>query len=170
MIITKKHNSEESTEFGPLLRQKMSDKKISMKGLGKVVGVHRTTISDYASGKYLPKEETFHRIHQVIPDKDLYDSYFKAVSKSEPRKNKQIIPEPSAYNYYKAEEESIVNNDTPLKDTAGTITVNISISDKEYISRALKFTLDYFEGVGKFLAPTDYENYHRLYGEFSDKQ
>lgn len=165
MIITKKRNPEEAFEFGPLLKQKMTDKKISMKSLGKVAGVHRTTISDYAAGKYLPKEETFHRIHQVIPDKDLYDSYFRAVSKSEPRKNKQIIPEPSAYNYYKAEEESIVNN-----DTTGTPIVSISISDKEYISRALKFTLDYFEGVGKFLAPTDYENYHRLYEEFSDKR
>lgn len=172
MIITKKRNPEEAFEFGPLLKQKMTDKKISMKSLGKVAGVHRTTISDYAAGKYLPKEETFHRIHQVIPDKDLYDSYFKAVSKSEPRKNKQIIPEASAYNYYKAETEDATKAaEVICKALSESKTSNISTLDKEYIACALKLVLNYFNDndIMKQLAPSDYANYVRLYEEYSKK-
>jgi len=171
MIITKKHNSEDN-EFGALLRQKLTERKISMKSLGKVAGVHRTTISDYTVGKYLPKEETFHRIHQVIPDKDLYDSYFSAVSKSEPRKNKQMIPETNSYNYYKAETENATKAaEVICKALNESKTSNISTLDKEYIARSLKFVIRYFDenSIIKELAPNDYANYVRLYKEYSKK-
>lgn len=170
MIITKKHTIEEvNAPFSDLLKQKLAEKKITMKGLGKIVGVHRTTISDYVSGKYLPKEETFHRIHQVIPDKDLYDSYFEAVSKTEPRKNKNIIPEATAYNFYKAEEEKVTKADEVANIKLPEVkTSNISTLDKEYIACALKFVIEYYEKVGlDTLAVQDYVNYKELYEEFS---
>lgn len=160
MIITKKHAV---GEFGSILKNKMEEKKVSMTGLGKIVGVHRTTISDYILGKHIPKEETFHRIHQVFPDKDLYDAYFKAVKEAEPRKNRQIIPEATTYNYYAAENtECCQNKKSNESDPC------LCPSDSEHIAKALHFMIELFEmsGMDEF-APKDYATYKALYERYS---
>ena len=166
MIITKKHAV---SEFGSILKDKMADKKVSMTGLGKIVGVHRTTISDYILGKHLPKEETFHRIHQVFPDKDLYDAYFSAVKETEPRKNKQIIPEVSSYNYYAAENTKAAECIAKKLYEADKI-IKQNVSDDVYIAIALREMINRFEqsGMDKF-APKDYAAYKKLYESYTSK-
>lgn len=160
MIITKKHVP---NDFGTLLKDKMDSAKVSMTGLGKVVGVHRTTISDYILGKHLPKEETFHRIHQVFPDKDLYDAYFRVVKNNEPRKNKQMIPGAETYNYYEAKNETISKEN----DSNSTAPVVLSTLDKEYIAKALKYTIDSFEKAGmREVAAVEYSIYKTIYNKF----
>lgn len=163
MIITKTNVYE---EFGNILKKRIEDKKISRSALGKAVGVHRTTISDYILGKYLPKEEVFHRIHQVFPDKELYDAYFKAVRTQEPRPNKNLIPNAEAYNFYKAEEEPVVNGD-PIKDL--TSKKSVTLNDK-YIMYSLRHTLSYMakEGLDE-LCPTDFAIYESMYKEMCGK-
>jgi len=168
MITVKKHIS---NEFGNLLKEKMEEKKISMTGLGKIVGVHRTTISDYILGKHLPKEETFHRIHQVFPDKDLYDAYFRAVEATEPRKNKQLIPEAAPYNYYKAETENIKAAEHICKQLVEAKAIkDAATSDDTYIAIALTHMVSLFEQTNMSIyAPTDYSAYKRLKEQYQNK-
>lgn len=154
-----------SNEFGELLHAKMRQKEISMTALGKTIGVHRTTISDYTSGKYLPKEETFHRIHQVIPDKELYDAYLRAVNQGEPRKNKQLIPEATPYNYYKADAEDMKAAEEVFKKSSTS-----STSDDTYIYIALSQMVTFFEETNLCsFAPTDYAAYLRLKEQYKNK-
>lgn len=162
MIITKKNVCE---EFGALLKQRIKESKSSMSSLGRAVGVHRTTISDYILGKYLPKEETFHRIHQVYPDRELYDAYFKAAKTQEPRPNKNLIPNAEAYNFYKAEDDTIVH--TSIGDLKSTKSATLN---NKYIMYSLKHTLIYMtkEGLDK-LCPTDFAIYESIYKEMWDK-
>lgn len=160
MITVKKH-----VEFGSLLKAKMDARGISMSRLGKTVGVHRTTISDYIYGKHLPKEETFHRIHQVITDKDLYDAYFRAVKAGEPRKNKQLIPEATPYNYYKADAEAMKAAEDVFKKSSTS-----STSDDAYIYIALSQMVTFFEETNLCsFAPTDYAAYLRLKEQYQNK-
>lgn len=165
MIITKKNVCE---EFGALLKQRIKESKSSMSSLGRAVGVHRTTISDYILGKYLPKEETFHRIHQVYPDRELYDAYFKAARTQEPRPNKNLIPNAEAYNFYKAEDDTVVHN--PIEDLTTTKSPTLNDRNDRYIMNSIKHTLQYMtkEGLAE-LCPTDFAIYEEIYKELYDK-
>lgn len=165
MITVKKH-----VEFGSLLKAKMDARGISMSRLGKTVGVHRTTISDYIYGKHLPKEETFHRIHQVITDKDLYDAYFRAVKSGEPRKNKQLIPEATPYNYYQAEAEHMKAENIRKQLNEAKAIKAAATSDDTYIAIALTHMVDLFEQTDMSIyAPTDYAAYKRLKEQYQNK-
>lgn len=150
--------------FGELLKQRMIDAKITQTALGRSVGVHRTTISDYILDKYLPTEESFHRIHQVFPDKELYDAYFTAVKGTQPRKNKQIIPEATPYNYYKAITEKVGPNQEDSK--SGT-----DDDDDKYIICALKYMLNHFKfnNIDQ-IAPGDYMKYQMIFNKYMMKQ
>lgn len=149
--------------FGELLLERIKSAKTSRTAFGRTIGVHRTTVSDYILGKYLPTEETFHRIHQVFPDEELYNAYFNAVRSTEPRKNKHMIPNTESYNYYKAE------IDKPVAEYINTVANSIRDDlDREYITMALKFTLDYLKETGaRDIAPSDYKIYKQLYEKYS---
>ena len=148
--------------FGKLLEKRIEDAGTSRTALGRTVGVHRTTISDYINGKNLPKEETFHRIHQVFPDKELYDAYFNAVKATEPRRNKQIIPGAEPYNWYKAITEKVDTNKAKR---------NESDEDRKYIALALHFLInDLIEKKMDIFAPNDYAKYVELYNKYSGKE
>lgn len=167
MIITKKNVNEECTEpktFGMLLKERIDNSNSSRTSLGRTIGVHRTTVSDYILDKYLPKEEVFHRIHQVFPDKELYDAYFKAVRTQEPRPNKNLIPEVESYNYYKAEDD-IAN---PARDLRPSKSATLN-SDR-YVMYSIKHTLQYMmkEGLNE-LCPADFAVYEKIYKELYDK-
>lgn len=153
--------------FGELLKQRMIDAKITQTALGRSVGVHRTTISDYILDKYLPTEETFHRIHQVFPDKELYDTYFTAVKGTQPRKNKQMIPEATPYNYYKAITEKVGLNQEDIK----TDTKAETDDDDKYIIRALQYMLNHFKfnNIDQ-IAPGDYMRYQTIFNKYMMKQ
>ena len=105
--------------FGTILGKLMRERDISQASLSRSVGVHRTTIGDYVHDKYLPTEETFNRIHQVITDKELYDAFF-AATKPQDRKNKPLISDTNntekTYNFYTATPESIDDVRDFLKD------------------------------------------------------
>lgn len=150
--------------FGELLKQRMIDAKITQTALGRSVGVHRTTISDYILDKYLPTEESFHRIHQVFPDKELYDAYFTAVKGSQPRKNKQMIPEAAPYNYYKAITEKVGPNQENVK-------FETDDDDDKYIICALKYMLNHFKfnNIDQ-IAPGDYMKYQMIFNKYTMKQ
>lgn len=162
MILTKKNVCE---EFGAILKRRIKDSNSTMTALGRTVGVNRTTISDYTRGKYIPKEEVFHRIHQVFPDKELYDAYFKAARTQEPRPNKNLIPEVETYNFYKAEEEKVTTNSIADLKSIKSATLN----DK-YIMYSIKHTLAYMkkERLDE-LCPADFAIYEEIYKELHSK-
>ena len=162
MILTKKNVCE---EFGAILKRRIKDSNSTMTALGRTVGVNRTTISDYTRGKYIPKEEIFHRIHQVFPDKELYDAYFRAARTQEPRPNKNLIPNAEAYNFYKAKDEKVTSN--PIADLNSM--KSATLNDK-YIMYSLKHTLSYMakEGLDE-LCPTDFAIYESMYKEICGK-
>ena len=147
----------DDNSFGELLLERIKSAKTSRAGLGRTIGVHRTTVSDYVSGKYLPTEETFHRIHQVFPDKELYEAYFEAIGKpTTSNRPRCMISNAKPYNYYKAETEELVSSNA--KDT----------SDTEYIKRALRFTITHLKLNGlDILAPNDYEKYVSIYNKYN---
>lgn len=174
--------------FGSVLKQIMKEKKITHAALARAIGCHRTTITDYANDKYLPSEETFHRIHQVITDKALYDAFFAAVKPKE-RKNKDLISEGKAYNYFTAKEENIStkekesdlseNEDNLIKaaasvpedeESAKKFVDSLSESDKKYIAHAIVFILAHFDEHGfNVLAPDAYAAYQNLYNNIFSK-
>ena len=166
MITITKHVN---NEFGTLLSAKMQSKKISRSELGKIVGIHRTTISDYILGKYLPKEEIFYRIHQVFPDKDLYDAYFTAVNPtSKMRKQKQLIPVATPYNYYKAEAELMKAAEARGKSAQAVPKDN---EENKYIFLALDYMVRHFEATGMHIyAPSDYAAYKKLKEKYAEQK
>jgi len=155
------------SNFGKLLKERMVNHKpkITQSSLGRTVGVHRTTISDYIAGKYLPSEETFHRIHQVFPDIELYTAYFDEVEPEQPRKNKPLINNTESYNYFKA------GKDNPSTSVINSITKMVDDTDKEYIKKALAFIIDYMkEAKVDKLAPRDYAMYVELFDKYSKEK
>lgn len=179
-----------ANSFGTTLKQAMKEKKLTHAAVARSVGCHRTTITDYANDKYLPSEETFHRIHQLIPDKALYDAFFAAV-KPKDRKNKELISEGKAYNYFTAKDEDIKESadqqptedqviDTnkerlikavtsiPKEDAeAKKFVDDLSDADKQYIAHALVFIIAYFEDQGlTVLAPDAYLAYQKLFDNY----
>jgi len=180
--------------FGSILRRLMKEKKITHKALSQLAGVHRTTITDYVNERRLPPEETFRRIHQAIPDKELYDAYFEAVSPKE-RANKPLIPNKETnndtYNFYKAAKENTndvqefiknlaskaaksVNVEAPSKKEetkkSPKNTINPAIAkERMYIAHALLYITTFFEENEELtaLAPTDYLAYKQLFEKYS---
>lgn len=178
--------------FGELLKQRMDSAtpRVTQTALGKIVGVHRTTISDYVLNKYLPTEETFRRIHQVFPDKELYEAYFAAVGKPvTEHKPKRIIPENKTYNHYAAKFEQEVEQEAaeekakaaafmseagPIGDMRRKLfqmeqktTAEVTLH-REYIARALKYAIESMEKDGTAsLCPRDYNTYKELYKKYA---
>lgn len=161
--------------FCELLRARMDSAKITQSSLGRSIGVHRTTVSDYLHDKYLPNEETFRRIHQIFPDKELYDCYFSEVNGAEPRKNKPLIPEATPYNFYKAAADDMKATANDMKAAEekykknsensenGILPIKISTKDRVFISTALSFLINHLEdsGIDQF-CPNDYGYYVQL--------
>lgn len=156
----------DNTEFRELLDKRIKEAKTSRSALGRVVGVHRTTISDYIAGKYLPTEETFHRIHQVFPDKELYEAYFKAVGKPvTENKPKCMISDAKPYNYYKAQVDDIKAEDASKNSEKPKEVIE---DENAYIRRALKFTIEYLlQMKADQLVPKEYELYKKLLEKYS---
>lgn len=150
--------------FGETLQKLMKAKKITHKALGSAIGVHRTTIGDYVNGRSVPNEENFHRIHQVIPDKELYDAYF-AVTKPKDRKNKPLINESVTYNYYTAENDSAEDVKDFVERAISTheIVIRNNLEENKLIAHALVYVVAAFEEEGlQALAPNDYLAYKIL--------
>lgn len=145
--------------FGSVLRQLMKDKKITHAALARSVGVHRTTITDYVNDKYLPDTEKFNRIHQVIPDKVLYDKFFSVVEPNA-RKQKELVSKEGTYNFYKAKLEKALEI---------TTSIGVDKSDEEYqiIARALLFTLtEMSKNNITLLSPELYSKYKKVYEKY----
>lgn len=141
--------------FGSTLKELMKSKKITHAALGRSVGVHRTTIGDYVNDKYLPTEETFHRIHQVIPDKELYDAFF-AATKPKDRKVKPLIQPVTSYNFYKAKEDVVT-------ETRNFINAAKEEYNNNLIAHALAYVVSTYETENLMsIAPNDYESYKAL--------
>ena len=157
--------------FAETLRRLMKENNITHKALSSTVGVHRTTITDYVNGRRLPPEETFHRIHQVLTDKELYDAYFAEARPAE-RKNKPLIDSSGCvYNYYKAKQEKL----SDINETLGLILQKYEekvaekrTTDEYYIGHALVYLIEFMqrENLSK-LFPTDYIRYVKLLEQYS---
>lgn len=157
--------------FAETLRRLMKEKGITHKALSSTVGVHRTTITDYVNSRRLPPEEVFHRIHQVLPDKELYDAYF-AETRPKDRKNKPLISaDNSVYNYYAAKQENLDeinrNLDLILKKY-GEKVAEKQDKDEYYIAHALMYLVNFMqhENLNK-LFPTDYIRYVKLLEKYN---
>ena len=164
--------------FGATLKRIMKSKNITHAALARAVGVHRTTITDYANDKYLPDEEKFHRIHQVIPDKELYDAFF-AATKPKERKNKSLISDSKdkIYNYYKAQVEDTKKASDFVSDILDELKKSEIASDsidelstdqeKMLIAHLLVYIISMLEEEGlAVIAPNDYQAYKKLYEKY----
>lgn len=123
--------------FGEILKELMQKDDLTQSRLGYMIGVSRSTISDYVTGKRLPNFEVFNELQSIFNSDALFNAWNNEINEPED------IPT------------------TPF--TTREIVIRNNLEENKLIAHALVYVVAAFKEEGlQALAPNDYLAYKIL--------
>lgn len=123
--------------FGEILKELMQKDDLTQSRLGYMIGVSRSTISDYVTGKRLPNFEVFNELQSIFNSDALFNAWNNEINEPE---------------------------DIPtIPFTTREIVIRNNLEENKLIAHALVYVVAAFEEEGlQALAPNDYWAYKIL--------
>jgi len=123
--------------FGEILKELMEKDDLTQSRLGYMIGISRSAISDYVTGKRLPPFEVFNKLQSVFNSDALFNAWNNEINEPED------IPTTSF--------------------TTREIVIRNNLEENKLIAHALVYVVVAFEEEGlQALAPNDYLAYKIL--------